>query len=116
MALVPVWGLNVRGGKVSRKQADKYSIWLSKRYAQRSNIIWLNGGDVIGRDSMAIWNIIGNNIRKNAPDHLLTFHPFGRTKSSIWFHEADWLDFNMFQLGHRRYDQDDTELTYGQDN
>jgi len=116
MALVPVWGSNVRAGKVSRKQADKYSAWLSKRYAEKSNIIWLNGGDVKGSDSTAIWNIIGNNIRKNAPDHLITFHPFGRTKSSTWFHEADWLDFNMFQSGHRRYDQDDTELAYGQDN
>ena len=34
----------------------------------------------------------------------------------MWFHEADWLDFNMFQSGHRRYDQDDTELGYGEDN
>lgn len=49
-------------------------------------------------------------------NHLITFHPFGRTKSSSWFHEADWLDFNMFQSGHRRYDQDDTELAYGPDN
>jgi hypothetical protein len=34
----------------------------------------------------------------------------------MWFHNASWLDFNMFQSGHRRYDQDDTELGYGQDN
>ena len=54
MALVPVWGSNVRGCKVSREQADKYSTWLSKRYAGNSNIIWLNGGDVMGSDSTAI--------------------------------------------------------------
>jgi hypothetical protein len=116
MALVPVWGSNVRGGKVSRGQADNYSKWLAKKYAHKSNIIWLNGGDVKGSDSTATWNIIGNNIRKFAPDHLISFHPFGRTKSSMWFHKAGWLDFNMFQSGHRRYDQDDTELAYGQDN
>jgi hypothetical protein len=116
MALVPVWGSNVKGGRVSFKQADAYSTWLAKRYAANSNIIWLNGGDVRGSDSTATWNIIGENIRENAPDHLITFHPFGRTKSSMWFHEATWLDFNMFQSGHRRYDQDDTELAYGQDN
>jgi diadenosine tetraphosphatase ApaH/serine/threonine PP2A family protein phosphatase len=34
----------------------------------------------------------------------------------MWFHNADWLDFNMFQSGHRRYDQDDTEHCYGEDN
>lgn len=116
IALVPVWGSNVKAGKVSREQANKYSAWLSKRYAESSNIIWLNGGDVKGSDSTAIWNIIGKNIRKNAPNHLITFHPFGRTKSSMWFHNESWLDFNMFQSGHRRYDQDDSELAYGQDN
>lgn len=116
IALVPVWGSNVRAGKVSRKQADSYSNWLSKRYADNRNIIWLNGGDVKGSDSTATWNIIGNNIRRNAPNHLITFHPFGRTLSSWWFHNEPWLDFNSFQSGHRRYDQDDTELAYGQDN
>ena len=116
MALVPVWGSNVRSGKVSRTQAEKYANWLAKRYAKKSNIIWLNGGDVKGSDSTATWNIIGKTIRKNAPNHLITFHPFGRTKSSMWFHNANWLDFNMFQSGHRRYDQDDSELAYGQDN
>jgi len=116
MAMVPIWGSNVRGGGVSISQADKYAIWLAQRYANNSNIIWLNGGDTRGSKNTAIWNIIGQRIRENAPNHLITFHPFGRTKSSSWFHEADWLDFNMFQSGHRRYDQDDTELSYGQDN
>jgi hypothetical protein len=116
MALVPVWGSNVRGGKVSISQAEKYATWLAQRYDDKSNIIWLNGGDTKGNDNTEIWNQIGQQIRENAPNHLITFHPFGRTKSSSWFHEADWLDFNMFQSGHRRYDQDDTELAYGQDN
>ena len=35
----------------------------------------------------------------------MTFHPFGRTSSVRWFHNAKWLDFNMFKSGHRRYDQ-----------
>lgn len=116
MALVPVWGSNVRGGKVSREQADIYSAWLAKRYADKNNVIWLIGGDVRGSDSTATWNLMGDNIRNYAPDHLITFHPFGRTRSSMWFHHASWLDFNMFQSGHRRYDQDDTEFAYGQDN
>jgi hypothetical protein len=116
MALVPVWGSNVRGGKVSINQAEKYADWLAKRYANKTNIIWLNGGDTKGSSNTAIWNRIGERIRKKAPNHLITFHPFGRTKSSSWFHEEDWLDFNMFQSGHRRYDQEDTEFAYGQDN
>ena len=116
MALVPVWGSNVKSGKISRKQADQYSTWLAKRYAEKSNIIWLNGGDLAGSDSTAIWEIIGNNLRKYAPNQLITYHPFGRTQSSTWFYNAPWLDFNMVQSGHRRYDQDDSELGYGEDN
>jgi len=116
MAMVPIWGSNVRGGSVSLSQADKYATWLARRYADKTNIIWLNGGDTRGSDSTAIWNTMGRRIRENVPNHLITFHPFGRMKSSMWFHEEDWLDFNMFQSGHRRYDQDDTELAYGQDN
>ena len=116
MAMVPVWGSNVRQGAISREQADVYASWLAKRYADRSNIIWLNGGDTRGSDSTAIWHTMGKRLSEYAPNHLITFHPFGRTKSSIWFHQADWLDFNMFQSGHRRYDQDDSELGYGQDN
>lgn len=116
MALVPVWGSNVRAGNVTRAEAERYSAWISKRYAHNSNVIWLNGGDVKGSDSTAIWNIIGNTIRKNAENQLITFHPFGRTQSSAWFHNEAWLDFNMFQSGHRRYDQDTTGHAYGEDN
>jgi hypothetical protein len=116
MALVPVWGSNVRSGFVTRGQAEKYALWLSERYKDKPNIIWVNGGDVKGSDSTAIWNIIGKTIWKNNPRQLITYHPFGRTQSSNWFHNEEWLDFNMFQSGHRRYDQDTAGLHYGEDN
>lgn len=116
MAMVPVWGSNVKNGGVNRSQAEAYAKWLAERYKGRSNIIWLNGGDIRGSDSTAVWQAIGQNLRQYDPNHLITFHPFGRCKSSTWFHEAPWLDFNMVQTGHRRYDQDDSELAYGQDN
>jgi hypothetical protein len=116
MALVPVWGSNVRSGHVSREQAGKYALWLAERYKDKPNIIWINGGDVKGSDSTAVWNTIGKTIRKNNPVQLMTYHPFGRTQSSTWFQNAEWLDFNMFQSGHRRYDQDTSGLAYGEDN
>lgn len=103
-------GSNVKSGKISREQADQYSTWLAKRYAAKSNIIWLNGGGLMGSDSTSIWEIIGNNLRKYAPNQLITYHPFGRTQSSTWFHNVSWLDFNMVQSQHRRYDQDDSKL------
>jgi hypothetical protein len=116
MGMVPVWGSNVRSGLVKKEDAARYAEWLANRYKTRSNIIWLNGGDVMGHDSIGIWNLIGSTIKQVDTNHLMTFHPFGRTTSSIWFNNEPWLDFNMFQSGHRRYDQDDTEWGFGQDN
>ena len=116
IAMVPVWGSNVRSGKVSRDQACRYTEWLALRYRDNENIIWVNGGDVQGTDSTGIWNAIGETLRRNDPGYLITYHPFGRTQSSMWFHNASWLDFNMFQSGHRRYDQDTAGLAYGEDN
>jgi hypothetical protein len=116
MALVPVWGSNVKQGAVNIRQAENYASWLAGRYGSRTNIIWMNGGDVFGSDSTAIWEMIGRTLDRPDTIHLITFHPRGRMQSSMWFHQAPWLDFNMFQSGHRRYDQDDTELNYGEDN
>lgn len=116
MALVPVWGSNVKSGNVTNEKAAKYAAWLAERYKGRPNVVWMNGGDLKGSDSTATWNTIGQKLKKMNPGQLVTFHPFGRTQSSTWFHAEQWLDFNMFQSGHRRYDQDTTELAYGEDN
>jgi hypothetical protein len=116
LALVPVWGSNVRNGGINTSKAGKYAAWLAGRYKDRTNVIWLNGGDVKGSDSSAVWNTIGSVLREKCPRQLISFHPFGRTQSSEWFQKAEWLDFNMFQSGHRRYDQDTAGLAYGEDN
>jgi len=118
LAMVPVWGSNVKSGLVSSAQAAKYAEFLAKRFRNQSNIIWMNGGDLRGNDSIKVWQTIGETLKKFDPNHLVTFHPFGRTQSSTWFHNESWLDFNMFQSGHRRYDQDTArnETRFGEDN
>ena len=118
MALVPVWGTNVKNGWVKREDAQNYAKWLADRYTNKWNIIWLNGGDIKGTDSTATWNIMGRTLRAEDKNHLITFHPFGRTSSSEFFHNAEWLDFNMFQSGHRSYDLDTSlkEHRFGPDN
>lgn len=118
MALVPVWGSPVKSGLVTEKEATAYASFLAKRYKDQPNIIWMNGGDIKGSDSMNVWMAIGNTLQKEDPGHLITFHPRGRTQSSDWFHDSPWLAFNMFQSGHRRYDQDTTagDKKYGEDN
>ena len=117
MALVPVWGGNIKN--VSKEQAKAYATFLANRYKNRSNIIWLNGGDIKGGDALDKWNTIGKTIRSIDKKHLMTFHPRGRNSSSAWFHNESWLDFNMFQSGHRSYAQDTSSnetLHYGEDN
>ncbi|RYG20466.1 MAG: DUF4038 domain-containing protein [Chitinophagaceae bacterium] len=119
MALVPVWGTNVKDKKVKNNAAGIYAEFLAKRFKDKWNIIWLNGGDIRGSEEMTVWKTIGKTIRKNDPNHLITFHPRGRTASSDWFHKEDWMDFNMIQSGHRRYSQDTSKKEknhYGQDN
>lgn len=117
MALVPVWGGNIK--HVSEVQAKQYATFLANRYKNKSNIIWLNGGDIKGTDGLTAWNMIGNTLRSIDKNHLITFHPRGRNSSSTWFHNSPWLDFNMFQSGHRSYAQDTSAnetLHYGEDN
>lgn len=119
MAMVPVWGSNVKGGKVSVQQGEAYAKFLATRYKSKSNIIWLNGGDVRGTEGMDVWKAIGTTLKKCDTKHLVTYHPRGRTSSSDWFHSEAWLDFNMFQSGHKDYAQDtvSTEANhYGEDN
>src|SRR3546814_8543531 len=71
------------------------------------NICVLNGGDTLGNENTETWQVLGPTIKAADPRHLMTFHPFGRTDSSWTFHREAWLDFNMFQSGHRTYDQED---------
>ena len=117
MALVPVWGGNIK--RVNEPQAKSYATFLSNRYKDKRNIIWLNGGDIKGSDGLNEWKVIGKTIDSIDKDHLITFHPRGRNSSSAWFHNEPWLDFNMFQSGHRSYAQDTSSsetLHYGEDN
>lgn len=119
MALVPVWGSNVKEGGVSVKQASVYGKFLASRYKNQSNIIWLNGGDINGEDGMDVWQTLGKTIKKYDAKHLMTYHPRGRYTSSDWFHNERWLDFNMFQSGHKRYEQDTAQKEkhrFGEDN
>ncbi|HSC55041.1 MAG TPA: glycoside hydrolase family 140 protein [Phnomibacter sp.] len=119
MAMVPVWGSNVKSGKVTAAQAEGYAAFLANRYKSYSNIIWLNGGDVRGTEGLEAWKAIGTTLKKYDPKHLVTYHPRGRYSSSEWFHNEPWLDFNIYQSGHKDYAQDTVRAEkyhYGEDN
>src|SRR5436190_927476 len=119
MAMVPVCGSNVKSGKVNVQQAEAYAKFLVHRYKNSYNIIWLNGGDVRGTEGLDVWKAIGTTLKKYNARTLVTYHPRGRTSSSDWFHNEAWLDFNMFQSGHKDYAQDTVSTEsrhYGEDN
>lgn len=106
MGILPVWGSSlVKGGCLTLENLDAYMKFVLDRYHDFSNIIWIVGGDVRGDVAPDLFRRMGRMMKEDRPDRLVTYHPFGRTSSALWFHEEDWLDFNLFQSGHRRYDQ-----------
>lgn len=124
MALLPSWGSLVKNHLITDENVCTYVDFLAERFAKYDNIIWALGGDIKADAYIPLYRKFGTYLKKKMPDKLITFHPFGRCASTMWFAEEDWVDFHMFQSGHRRYDQcnlgawDDTgnPSYYGEDN
>lgn len=116
VAITPVWGQYVLRNEFTPEIAEKFAANIAKHFKNRPNVIWLNGGSAKGTEKDGVWDVIGKTIKKHDPNHLMTFHPFGRMQSSEIFPDASWMDFNMFTSGHRNYDQDDTAKGFGEDN
>lgn len=113
IGLLPTWGDKIfadRWGKgpeiFNSQNAATYASWLANRYKDRTNIIWILGGDRIprGENDLAIWRSMGNAIKKATNNKaIISFHPQpNQLGSAEWFHQDGWLDFNMFQTGHCR--------------
>ncbi len=113
IGLLPTWGDKVfkhtwgKGPEIFNvENAAVYGEWIANRYKDRTNIIWILGGDRIPRDSndVEIWRAMGKAIQKVTNSKaIITFHPQpNELGSAQWFHQDDWLSFNMFQTGHCR--------------
>ena len=107
VGLVPTWGDKVdqrhgAGPEIFDEQNAKvYGELLGQRYKDFTNIIWLLGADRPGSDAKnPIWIAMAKGIKTYDQNHLMTFHPNGAHSSSQWFHNEDWLDFNMIQTSH----------------
>jgi hypothetical protein len=113
IALLPTWGDKVYRDRwgigpeiFTKENAAGYASWLAGRYKNKTNIIWILGGDRNPRNQhdVDIWSAMGRAI-KRATDQkaVISFHPQpNETGSAEWFQLDDWLDFNMFQNGHCR--------------
>jgi hypothetical protein len=101
--VVPMWGV---GPVVFTEQnAAAYGRWLGERYRDRSNVLWVLGGDRPAYnenfDVRGVWRAMAAGIDEGAGRRAFkTFHPSGRHSSSEWVHDEAWLDMNMMQSGH----------------
>lgn len=107
IGLLPTWGdkLDLVGGSgpviFDAVNAYRYGEWLSRRYLNDPNIVWVLGGDRYAEGFEPVWRAMALGIRagtQGAP--LITYHPRGVGNSSASFHREDWLSFNMIQSGH----------------
>jgi hypothetical protein len=113
IAMLPTWGdkiyKNTWGtGPVifDTANAKIYGKWIGNRYKNKTNIIWILGGDRNPRNAndVAIWNAMGEGIMKATDGKaIISYHPQpSDSGSATWFHQQQWLSFNMFQTGHCR--------------
>lgn len=124
MALLPAWAVNYTELTYIEVKPDydypmsydstlayNYARFLGDRYKEKKNIIWWLGGDVWGKKH-AIYDNLAKGLTETYADGdpdkiLISFHPQGgtnrppATSTSEFYHNKDWLDFNMIQSGHR---------------
>ncbi len=121
IALLPTWGDKVfkdfwgKGPEIfTPDNAFAYGRRIGERFKNKTNIIWIVGGDRDPRphsNDADTWRAMAKGIIagvRNDSKALITFHPQpkGTGSSSQWFQNDDWLDLNMLQTGHCR----DTEV------
>ncbi|MBN2130195.1 MAG: glycoside hydrolase family 140 protein [Sedimentisphaerales bacterium] len=110
IGMLPTWGdkWNKKWGVgpvvFEPGNAEAYGRWLGQRYKDAPNVIWILGGDrpIENETHAKIIRAMARGLDKgDGGRHLMTFHPTGGRTSSEYFHDDDWLDFNMHQTGHK---------------
>lgn len=116
IGMLPTWGDKVtkawgKGPVIftndNLSASQTYGRFLGARYRDKPNIIWILGGDRVADNAENIWRTMAKGIKEGDKGrHLMTYHPQGGRSSAEWFHEDSWLDFNMLQSGHGKFDND----------
>ena len=108
IGMLPTWGdkFNKKWGVgpevFTLENARVFGEFLGNRY-KNEPIIWILGGDRIPEEDedFAIVRAMAEGLAAGDQGaHLMTYHPQGDYNSADFFHDDNWLDFNMFQSGH----------------
>ena len=105
IAMLPTWGRYWHDGDhtpFTPEKARAYGKWLASRYRE-AKIIWVLGGDrnPEGDYHREIMRQMAHGLMEgDGHTHLITYHPTGWCGSAQFYHQEDWLDFNMRQNGH----------------
>lgn len=99
LAILPTWGLYVSEIQtINLHNARIYGRWLGERYRDTTNLVWINGGDRIPTWREEVYRELALGLREgDGGKHLITYHPCGWRSSSEYWHEEEWLDFNMIE-------------------
>lgn len=133
VALVPAWGDKLTapwgaGPRLFRNdnldQAKSYAVYLARKLAHRTNVLWVLGGDRPPRlkgmnndyltkiaadagfgpdqDWTPIWRALAAGLKEGSgTTPLIVYHPQGgRESSSVFLHSEAWLSMNGMQSGH----------------
>lgn len=97
--MLPNWGYHVSDLRlINEENAHTYGLWLGERFKQYPNVIWALGGDRNPSGDEHIYRAMARGIRAGqSGNQLMTFHPPGAQSSARYFHNDDWLDFNLIQ-------------------
>ena len=113
IGMLPTWGsywssMNPNSVVFNPENAYSFGEFLGKRYKSKP-LIWILGGDrnITNENDREIIEAMAMGLKKgDNGNHLITFHPMGPGFSSDYFHNEDWLDFNMYQSSHGAHDHD----------
>lgn len=120
VGMLPTWGdkWNTKWGRgpeiFTPENARTLGAYVGKRYRDKP-IIWILGGDrpIEKEEHAEIVRAMAVGVAEgDGGAHLRSFHPMGLQTSSQFFHNEEWLDFNMYQTGHLR-DRDCYNLIAG---
>ncbi|MBE0542527.1 MAG: DUF4038 domain-containing protein [Verrucomicrobia bacterium] len=116
VGFLPTWGKYVTSSAFDGKvdgifnvtNALIYGRFLGERYRNRSNLIWILGGDKAPStpEAVAIWRamarglVLGVTGREDYDAVLMTYHTSGPGHVSDYLHDEPWLDFTSAQSSH----------------